>query len=142
MIRATAMLLLFAAAGCRMAPRDILGTWRSDPEMTLPRLATLDGLPPNVRSNIRKTVGQSQVTFTESTFSVLNLQNHAQTEFPYRVTETTADSITVEFLDDGSAITNTFRFERDGFWVLQSSTHGFWEFFQKTEELPNQTNGR
>lgn len=129
-----AVICIVVLAGCYTTEHNLIGTWRSDPSKTLPRLAKIEKLSPNIRRNMKATVGNSELIFGNTNFVVHTFSNGARVPVQYHILSNGLDSVTIEMSVDGAApMTQTLQFERNGFWILQSAEHGFWEYFKKTE---------
>ena len=132
------VVLIFA--GCCAPVPNLVGTWRSDPVKTLPRLERIEHLEPHIRRNIRATIGNSEITFGKTNVIIHSLSTNAKVKGGYRVLSHAPDSVTVELLLLKTKAEPTLHFEDDGFWI-QSPRYGFREYFKKVKEHSEEKEG-
>jgi hypothetical protein len=92
------VLFAFAALPCRAGPaQDLVGTWRSDKNLTLSEIDAEGGMPAELREVLESILGELTFTYT-ATQATSSFEGDVDVH-DYRVVGESADSVTIEFYD-------------------------------------------
>jgi len=123
-------LLTTLLVGCRTYDARLHGTWKSDADRSVARLAARHDLPEDKQDAWKQIFGQLVITFDKNSYTT-ELRGVTET-IPYRVlgkdSHTTAIQFCSKHLDENNI--TIIRYEDDGCWIL-SLGGDTWEYFRK-----------
>ncbi len=120
-------LLLPAQAGTDR----LIGSYKSNKEVTLAYLKTHTTLSPEQLERVSKFLGKMVVTFDAKT--VTEATGAGKFSSPYTIVEETKDTITIESLDADTKKMSKSKFDVDtnGIWAIDERIKGYKERFDK-----------